>query len=198
MSKMKKSITLSILEKLNDMAMSSSELLEVFLSAPYGTSISGFDYRLRKKRSARKNSKEEEAILKQRFYSFVYKLGKDGLIQKRLGKKGNIFAIMPRGIKKLLYLREKAIRDLPLPNYEKRDGNKFIIVTFDIPEKERRKRAWLRSALKNLGLKMVQKSVWIGKAKIPEEFLDDLKNLKLVSFIEIFEITKTGSLQHLL
>jgi hypothetical protein len=45
---------------------------------------------------------------------------------------------------------------------------------------------------------MVQKSVWVGKTKIPQDFLDDLFKLKLVDFVEIFEISRTGSLKHLI
>ena len=72
-----------------------------------------------------------------------------------------------------------------------------MIVVFDVPEKERRKRDWLRSVLKRLELKMVQKSVWIGKVKIPKELLDDLFNLKLLDYVEIFEVSKSGSLRQL-
>ena len=45
---------------------------------------------------------------------------------------------------------------------------------------------------------MIQKSVWIGKVKIPKEFLDDLFKLRLIDYIEIFEISKAGSLKNLI
>src|SRR3990167_838001 len=77
-------------------------------------------------------------------------------------------------------------------------NNRLIIVIFDIPERERRKRAWLRLALKNIGLKLIQRSVWMGKVKIPKEFLDDIRELHLVNFVEIFEITKSGSLNQVI
>jgi hypothetical protein len=44
---------------------------------------------------------------------------------------------------------------------------------------------------------MVQKSLWLGKVKIPEEFLVDIRKLSLLDYVEIFEITKTGSLKNL-
>ena len=72
-----------------------------------------------------------------------------------------------------------------------------IIVSFDVPERERRKRDWLRDALRNLGLRMVHKSVWIGKQKLPREFLADLARLRLTDFIEVFEVGKQGSLRHI-
>lgn len=77
------------------------------------------------------------------------------------------------------------------------NGPTFIIVAFDIPEREKRKRNWLRQSLCRMGLSMVQKSVWIGRVKLPEDFIESLRHLKLADCVEIFEITKTGTLKHL-
>jgi CRISPR/Cas system-associated endoribonuclease Cas2 len=115
--------------------------------------------------------------------------------EKRNNKK--IFAITLEGGKyyqKLLLRKSSA---LPSTFYTKKPANTFIICAFDIPEKESKKRRWLRIALRNLGMKFIQKSVWMGKIKIPEDFLDDIKYLELASYIEIFEITKSGSLHYL-
>ena len=79
-----------------------------------------------------------------------------------------------------------------IPKFEKINAKDI-----DIPESERKKRAWLRSALKNLNFKMIQQSVWIGKVRIPEEFLRDLRNMHLTEYVEIFEISKAGSLQQI-
>ena len=53
-------------------------------------------------------------------------------------------------------------------------------------------------ALKNIGLRLIQQSVWMGKVKIPKEFLDDIRELHLANFVEIFEITKSGSLNQVI
>lgn len=84
---------------------------------------------------------------------------------------------------------------MPNPSYVKEDDRRSTIVAFDVPERFKEKRHWLRSVLKNLGLRMVQKSVWLGKVKIPREFIDDLKKLKILDFVEIFGITKGGTLE---
>jgi hypothetical protein len=55
----------------------------------------------------------------------------------------------------------------------------------------------MRSALKNLGFRMIQKSVWVGKVTLPEDFLSDLRQLNLISCVEIFEVNKAGSLRHI-
>ncbi|MBM4388891.1 MAG: CRISPR-associated endonuclease Cas2 [Deltaproteobacteria bacterium] len=70
-------------------------------------------------------------------------------------------------------------------------------MAFDVPERERRKRTWLREVLRNLGFECVQKSVWIGKVKVPRQFLRDVRRYHLAEFIEVFQITKRGTLQQI-
>ena len=201
MKNMPRSLVFLILEKLKEVSVGSAELLEVILESPYGTSLSGFEYNLRKKQSARQQREDrekEEKLLQQRYYSLVYKLEKGGLLKRtKKGPRNKILEITQNGLKKLIHLRKKKLSQLPPGTYPKGNVNTFVIIAFDIPEKERRKRAWLRSVLKNLGLRIIQKSVWLGKVKIPEDFLEDLRDLKLTTFVEIFEITKTGSLEHI-
>ena len=72
----------------------------------------------------------------------------------------------------------------------------MVIVIFDVPEKEKWKREWLRNTLRELGMKNVQKSVFIGKVKIPELFLENMRKLHAIDYVEIFEIGKTGTLKH--
>lgn len=45
------------------------------------------------------------------------------------------------------------------------------IVSFDIPEKQRKKRRWIREELFGLGYHPLQKSVWVGFSPLPENFL---------------------------
>ena len=66
-----------------------------------------------------------------------------------------------------------------------------------MPEKERRKRGWLRGALRFLNFKMFQQSVWIGKNKIPEQFLFDLRQKNLLPYIHIMEVNKGGTVREL-
>ena len=54
-----------------------------------------------------------------------------------------------------------------------------------------------RSALTYLEFKMIQRSVWIGKSKIPDQFLKDLRAVGLIETVEIFEVGKSGSLRYL-
>ncbi|HDH31265.1 MAG TPA: CRISPR-associated endonuclease Cas2, partial [Candidatus Wolfebacteria bacterium] len=134
---------------------------------------------------------------KQRYHSLIYKLKKDNLIKESVKGDKKFFIITKKGKDKLSLLIKRNKKMLPKIFYQKEKGDKFIIIAFDVPETERIKRDWLREVIKNLGFKMIQKSVWIGKIKIPKEFLNDLLKLKLVDFVEIFEISKIGSLKHI-
>ncbi len=44
---------------------------------------------------------------------------------------------------------------------------------------------------------MAQKSVWIGKTKVPQKFLNDLDDLDISDYVEIFTVNKSGSLRKL-
>jgi len=195
-------ILLRVLETIGDLTVSMADLLIVFVSAGYGASYSKLQYELSKRQMERERKSLEKGIqkeTKQKYYNLIYKLKTSGLIAEKKKDNKKLFILTKKGKKKLFSLREKNQKRLPDISYLrlKEESNKLVIVIFDIPEQERRKRGWLRAALKNLGLKMVQKSVWIGKVKIPKEFLDDLFKLRLIDYIEIFEISKTGSLKNL-
>lgn len=125
------------------------------------------------------------------------KLKRQGIIASTLHDDHVMCRLTKRGIAKLAKLKQLLQRK-PLPSslYTKEVSLTFTIVTFDIPERERYKRDWLRSVLQNLSFTMLQKSVWIGKIKIPEQFLADLHKLQLSSFVEILQITKSGTLRN--
>ena len=61
-----------------------------------------------------------------------------------------------------------------------------LIIIFDIPEKERRKRDWLRSQLKLFDFEQIQKSVWLGPDRLPKEFFAYLEELGIRGNIKIF------------
>lgn len=195
---MKGSITLFLLEKIKDAALNSSDLLGAFLTAGYGASYKKLTYDFVKRQSERGKRELQEEI-RQNYYKLIYKLKKEGLIEADLKNNQKIWNITSKGKKKLSALKDRKKNELSKNFYfkeaSKETNGKFIIVAFDIPEKDKRKRNWLREVLKRLGLKMIQKSLWMGKIKLPKLFLDDLKKLNLVDFVEIFEISKTGTLK---
>lgn len=193
-------ITLALLENARDFAVDSTILLEAFLTAGYGVSygklLSEAD-KISKQRSAHKLEKEEMVKLKRRFDAIMYKLEKDGLMAKAQTKSGNVFKITAKGKNKIDGLKEKCDQILRTA-YPCEEHSNLIIVAFDIPERERKKRKWLRIVLVNFGFRKLQKSVWVGKVKIPAEFIHDLKELGLALYVEIFEIGKSGTLREVI
>jgi DNA-binding transcriptional regulator PaaX len=78
-----------------------------------------------------------------------------------------------------------------LPSHSKnRKSNKekTMIIIFDIPEKQQRKRQWLRIELRNLGFNLLQKSVWFGPALLPRTFIRSLHELNLLPYLKFFTV----------
>ncbi|MBI5306087.1 CRISPR-associated endonuclease Cas2 [Candidatus Wolfebacteria bacterium] len=195
---MKGEITLNILETIEDMAMTVVDLVVVISTSGYGASYSKLQYNLDKIRSGRISKEIKKDLAKQdrqKYYNLLYKLKKDGLMLEN--KNNKILTLTKKGKNKIFSIRENLKKRLPDIHYEKESGGKNIIITFDVPENKRGKREWLREVLRNLDLQMIQKSVWVGKIKIPKKFIEDLRKLDLIDCVEIFEISKTGSLKQI-
>lgn len=198
---MKGTVTLKLLEAIGGAAVRATDLFMVLMDAGYGTSFGALEHRLAEReweRARRRNKREEQVRLKQRYANMLYKLKRDGLIAEKEPSKsgGRMLVLLKKGKERLAALKKRHTQALPDIVYRKDTaGARFIVVVFDVPERERRKRAWLRAALRALGLSMVQWSVWVGKSNIPKEFLEDLAELGLVERVEIFEVSKGGSLR---
>jgi CRISPR/Cas system-associated endoribonuclease Cas2 len=199
---MRGEIILRVLEFIGEFTGATIDFFDVLISSGYGASHRKLQcefFKRQDERYKRLTEKEFQRKLKQKYYNLIYKLKRDGLIKEDFKNDSKrLFLLTSKGRDKLRLLKEGLSAKLPKISYKKEANNKFVIVIFDIPERNRGKRTWLRAALRNLGFQMIQKSVWIGKIKIPKEFLEDLNKLNLVSFVEIFEISKTGSLEHVL
>ncbi|MBM4387396.1 MAG: hypothetical protein FJ088_06620 [Deltaproteobacteria bacterium] len=197
---MKGAILLKVLERLVEGVGEFTDLFAAMVEAGYGASPTRMEYVLRENRrlAARSREKTEREMRAMRRYRVLLSsLKRDGLIEEHVSKFGRAFTVTKKGIAKLSALRKKITKKFPSVRYERETSDTVTIVTFDVPEKERRKRDWLRAVLKNLKFTMVHKSVWMGKVAIPRAFLADIKRLRLAEFVEIFQVTKTGSLRHI-
>jgi DNA-binding PadR family transcriptional regulator len=130
---------------------------------------------------------------KENLYKLLYQLKKQGFIKKEGDGKNGRWIITALG--KQRFEKLKNMVRMPKINYQKEKDEGLNIIIFDIPEKYRKKRDWLRRCLSALEFTMLQKSVWTGKNKLPEEFLKDLEELNLIDFIHIFKVSKTGTLK---
>lgn len=122
---------------------------------------------------------------------FISKLKSEGFISKN--QEGSLCITEAGDFKLNSLLALKNIR----PHYEVSPSEEVKIITFDIPEKKKVCRNWLRLALKDMNFNFLQKSVWVGTAALPEEFLDDLRKQEIFDFVEIFAVTKKGTLRQI-
>jgi len=189
---MKGDLTIKILEALESAASVTGELLGVFL-CDYQESYKrarGITYgRMYDKKSPAELKKERD----KKFYNLMHRLQKDGLITK----KKSSWTITKKGKQKLDGLKERKEVFIPRKKYLIEEGKELNIIIFDIPEEQRRKRDWLRETLIQLGFSKLQQSVWISKNKLPEELLKDLQTFRMLEYVEIFSITKTGTIRHI-
>ena len=186
---MESGVTAKILEKLSEGAMVSAAIFIGIMESGYGASYSKMQKNIDK---ALENMQQGEEISefrrkKHNFHLILSKLKRDGLVEKKVNK----WRITNAGKAKLV----KLLRRLPRKTYKKEADVTLKIIIFDIPEKEQKKRSWLRRRLVELGFKMLQKSVWMGKVKLPEEFMEDLRKFHILDYVDIFAVTKTGSIR---
>lgn len=125
-----------------------------------------------------------------RLYSLLYKLKKEGLVNRL--KKGS-YSITRQGRK---YLSKKKSYLAWSRRYivEKSRNNVLTIVIFDVPERERVKRDWLRYELVLMGFEKLQNSVWAGRYTLPSEFISDLETYGILPYVQIFSVDKTGTI----
>lgn len=128
----------------------------------------------------RRNFRREKG--KRDFRQMVYYLKKRGCI--KTSRQGAIL-ITPKGVEKILKikLRQKT-------KIKRRDG-KWIMVIFDIPEKQRRKRDLLRDFLVFMGYQKFQESVWICPYEVFHETETIVKEYNLERYVKLFLVDET-------
>jgi hypothetical protein len=174
--------TMAFLEALADIASREASLAEALVTsglAPYALVYERFNEIMRRKVVA-----AERRRLKSRFYDMVRRLKENRIIER----KGERLILTDRGRKALGDLKDYYGNICQFRSYSafSKKSDKTIVVIFDIPEKWREKRNWLRLVLIELGYAMLQKSVWKGEYSIPEQLLIDLKNLSLLPYVKFF------------
>ncbi len=178
-----------ILGILQTQAEISTHLLDVFLSASYGSS----SRKLKRGPRSFKTNWAEDYRETQRFYAFMNRLKQEGFVVRESRGKESWWEITKKGEEKWKKLQEKAWWHVP--DYATEDDGIVRIIAFDVPERERRNRIWLQAVLKRLGFTPIQKSVLMGTCRLPEAFLQDLRKKRMLSYIHIFEAGKRGTLQ---
>lgn len=185
------------LEALEGAALSVMDLGIAMLVLPYGASYGSFERvrgELARDRELAKESRREW----QRYWSMLTYLKKTGLVAETPVSGGVAKLILTKlGLERLAEFRDNPAVSYAPSRYHGKPSKKVVIIAFDVPERERRKRDWLRAVLVQVGFQMVQQSVFVGKVVIPQQLLDDLEALRLIPYIQIFSVTDRGTLRSL-
>mgnify|MGYP001567425566 CR=1 FL=1 len=189
-----------ILEKLDAGSLIAADILDSLMTP-------GFGYEGRKSAAQRKALRERsrdrrkafaaDLIIQrdyQRVHSLLYYLKKQGLVTQKPAKglRGSLFALTTKGRDKKDFLVRYAWRRGMYRSYESEKSEGITIVIFDIPEKEKAKRVWLRDVLKNMGFVLIQKSVWAARIALPAVFIEDLQKMDILKYVLISSVVKDG------
>ncbi|MBI5220580.1 MAG: hypothetical protein HY978_01940 [Candidatus Liptonbacteria bacterium] len=197
---MKGDWTIQILEGFKQAALDLPTALQAFLESGYGASAGKMIRRFDELQNQKLIERQEDELFsreRRRFYNLVSWLKKDGLVEAKRRPAGIFYRTTSKGLKKLEHLYHRKSSVLPAPRYSGVPSNRLTIVSYDIPERHRRKRRWVSACLLGLGFQAVHRSVYLGKVVLPREFIQSIGRLKLAGYLEIFEITKSGTLRRL-
>ena len=131
------------------------------------------------------------------FHQTVQYLKRQGLVVKSEKTHDIKWVLTKRGNERLLAYHKS--RADPFSSSHIRflapQGGGMTIISFDIPEKERRKRDWIRRCLVEMDFKPLQKSVWVARGGVHEDFMRALRERNLLHAVHIFAVTKQGTIQ---
>ena len=160
-----------------------SDFVKIFFSG-YSTSYKTIRRQLSGALPFDRRPPDDTVDNRHRFRNLIYYLRKKGFIGKTIYKSQTCWKITDLGRERLRKFF------FPKRKYKSEQDKVCHLCVFDIPEKERVKRDWLRASLVSLNFRMLQKSVWFTKNKIPQQFLEDLEQLNLADKIHIFRVRK--------
>jgi hypothetical protein len=133
---------------------------------------------------------------RQKFYHLLNHLKRQGFVEAKKRNGTSLWALTQKGKKKLAIAKEQnAYSAAQARTYTAGSDASVRLIMYDIPASEARKRHWLRFALQSMGFTLLQKSVWMGKKKIPERFLKDLNEKHMLKYVHIIEIARGGTIE---
>jgi DNA-binding transcriptional regulator PaaX len=116
---------------------------------------------------------------KRRFYRIISYLKVKGYLNIKDLKNRKAVIITPKGMEKVLRT------ELKFGDRKKRKDRKWQMIFFDIPEKRRKDRDYLRKYLGYLVYKKLQQSIWVCPYDVLKETQQIIKNYKLERFIRL-------------
>ena len=133
-----------------------------------------------------KSPDQSEESFNNNLRSTLSKMKRKGLLKKSNDK----WTITREGVE-FLELKNSGIKTFfPKKAGKRASRKKDMIIIFDIPEKIKNYRDWLRSELVGFEFEQVQKSVWLGP-KLPKEFIEYLDEIDLLKYVRFFHVNKS-------
>ncbi|MDO8470318.1 MAG: hypothetical protein Q7S84_04920 [bacterium] len=200
------SFTIKILSVLAHTEWAAEELWDALSGPPLPGAPAGKRHRplpgyrralAKAEREFEERSRERRARLESRlrYQQTISRLVRGGLVERVGNRKNARFRLSLRGIREFKKRAEHPQPPDPRIYPSEPARTAITIVSYDIPERDRWKRTWIRSVLVSLGYRMVHQSVWVGTRKLPDRFLKDARELGILHCMEIFEVSKTGTLR---
>ena len=125
-------LALKVLETIGRAATDAATLIEAVLSSPYGASLSRLESEVR--RIERRNTQDNRAFRdRQRLYDLLYRLQRDGFIQKNIIGKKRIWRLTLKGKQETNKIRKYFASSLPKKSYQKGADEELKIIVFDVP-----------------------------------------------------------------
>lgn len=123
-----------------------------------------------------------EKYKKDTFRRLLYRLYKTGWIEKTVKDNQVYLQLTNRGKKQI-------IRDFPLLAWQKQKWDKiWRVVVFDIEEKQKRTREFLRAKLYELGFGQLQKSIYISPFDVADDMAEFLEHQRLLGRVFVWEV----------
>ena len=123
---------------------------------------------------------EQKKSDKKRLGKLINNLQNSGYLCVKKVKNKKAIMITSKGAEKILKIKYK------IEGRPKREDRRWQMVIFDIPEKIRKRRDYLRSGLKRLDYEKLQQSVWVCPFDVFKETKKLIGCFKLESFVNTF------------
>jgi len=131
-------------------------------------------------------------VAKHTISTLLCRLRKQGLVASTGTKRKTIWTITGKGRK---HLERAPSQKLVITDYDLPPEDHIVrLISFDVPERQRRKRDWLRKTLLACDYTLLHKSVFTGKRPLPEEILQEIEEFNLTPYVHIMGLDKKGTL----
>lgn len=130
----------------------------------------------------------EKQKAKRRFGQFVQYLERQGYIRTKPFEKTFGIMLTPKGAQKVLRIKHR------IKEKKRRNDGRWLMIIFDIPEKEKRIRERLRNALVDLGYEQLQKSIWVCPYDVHKDTEEFIRFYDISSYVKLFLIGELNEL----